>query len=236
MIYGYFRFDWTYLLIIIGMVLTAAASALVNSRFSKYNRVRSMCGLTGAQAAQKVLQSSGIYDVRIEHVKGKLTDHYDPRSRTLRLSDSTYASKSVAAVCVAAHECGHAVQDQVRYAPLILRSTLVPAANFGSTLSWPLFLIGLIFYIPVLTNAGILLFSLAVLFQLITLPVEFNASSRALKILGDTHLLGEEELSMGEKVLQAAALTYVASLASSILQLLRLVLLAGGRSGGNRRR
>ncbi len=236
MYYEYFGFDWTYLIIIIGFLLTLAASWQVNHTFAKYDKMRSMCGLTGAQAAQKVLQSAGITDVRIEHISGKLTDHYDPRSRTLRLSNSTYGSKSVAAVCVAAHECGHAVQDQVHYRPLILRGTLVPVANFGSSLSWPLFFIGLVFYIPVLTSVGILLFSLAVIFQLITLPVEFNASSRALRILDQTHLLGDEELSAGRKVLGAAAMTYVASLASSILQLIRLILLAGGRSGGRRRR
>ena len=188
-----------------------------------------MCGLTGAMAARKVLELSGIYDVKIEHISGNLTDHYDPRTKTLRLSDSTYSSNSVAAVCVAAHECGHAVQHQKSYGPLVLRSTLVPAANFGSTLAWPVFVAGLIFSMKPLLTAGIVLFSLAVLFQLVTLPVEFNASTRALKILENGHVLGDTELAAGKKVLTAAALTYVASLASSILQLLRLIILAGGR-------
>ena len=185
--------------------------------------------MTGAMAARKVLELSGIYDVKIEHISGNLTDHYDPRTKTLRLSDSTYSSNSVAAVCVAAHECGHAVQHQKSYGPLVLRSTLVPAANFGSTLAWPVFVAGLIFSMKPLLTAGIVLFSLAVLFQLVTLPVEFNASTRALKILENGHVLGDTELAAGKKVLTAAALTYVASLASSILQLLRLIILAGGR-------
>ena len=167
--------------------------------------------------------------MKIEHISGNLTDHYDPRTKTLRLSDSTYSSNSVAAVCVAAHECGHAVQHQKSYGPLVLRSTLVPAANFGSTLAWPVFVAGLIFSMKPLLTAGIVLFSLAVLFQLVTLPVEFNASTRALKILENGHVLGDTELAAGKKVLTAAALTYVASLASSILQLLRLIILAGGR-------
>ena len=228
--YGGYRYiDWTYLLVVAGLILSMMASAHVKSTFNKYSRVRSMCGLTGAMAARKVLELSGIYDVKIEHISGNLTDHYDPRTKTLRLSDSTYSSNSVAAVCVAAHECGHAVQHQKSYGPLVLRSTLVPAANFGSTLAWPVFVVGLIFSMKPLLTAGIVLFSLAVLFQLVTLPVEFNASTRALKILENGHVLGDTELAAGKKVLTAAALTYVASLASSILQLLRLIILAGGR-------
>lgn len=233
--YGGYRyyFDWTYLLVIAGLLLSMVASANVKGTFNKYSRVRSMSGLTGAMAAQKVLQLAGIYDVRIEHISGELTDHYDPRTKTLRLSDSTYGSNSVAAVCVAAHECGHAVQHQKGYGPLVLRSTLVPAANFGSTLAWPIFLAGLILSMRPLLTAGIILFSLAVVFQLVTLPVEFNASSRALKILESGHILGDSELAGGKKVLGAAAMTYVASLATSVLQLLRLIILAGGR-GRNR--
>ena len=228
--YGGYRYiDWTYLLVIAGLILSMMASAHVKSTFNKYSRVRSMCGMTGAMAARKVLELSGIYDVKIEHISGNLTDHYDPRTKTLRLSDSTYSSNSVAAVCVAAHECGHAVQHQKSYGPLVLRSTLVPAANFGSTLAWPVFVAGLVFSMKPLLTAGIVLFSLAVLFQLVTLPVEFNASTRALKILENGHVLGDTELAAGKKVLTAAALTYVASLASSILQLLRLIILAGGR-------
>lgn len=229
--YGGYRymFDWTYLLVIAGLIISMIASAHVKGTFAKYSRVRSACGMTGAQAALKVLQLSGINDVRIERVSGSLTDHYDPRSKVLRLSDSTYGSNSVAAVCVAAHECGHAVQHQKSYGPLVLRSTLVPAANFGSTLAWPVFLMGLIFSMKPLLTIGVVLFSLAVLFQLVTLPVEFNASSRALKILESGHILGDSELAAGRKVLGAAALTYVASLVASILQLLRLLILARGR-------
>ena len=225
---GYYGwgFDPTYFLAILGLVLTLIASARVKGTFNTYSRVRTHSGLTGAMAAEQVLHCCGIYNVAIERVSGELTDHYDPRSKTLRLSDSTYNSASVAAVCVAAHECGHAVQDQLQYGPLILRSTLVPAANFGSTLSWPVFIAGLIFSMRPLVIAGIVLFLLAVVFQLITLPVEFNASSRALQILETNHILSDEELSGGRKVLRAAAMTYVAALASSLLQLLRLILLA----------
>lgn len=226
--YGY-HFDWTYLLVIAGLILSLLASANVKSTFARYSAVRSMSGLTGAMAAQRVLQYAGITDVRIERVSGELTDHYDPRSRVLRLSDSTYGSNSVAAVCVAAHECGHAIQHQVHYGPLVLRSTIVPAANLGSQLAWPVFLLGLLFSIPTLTTIGIVLFSLAVIFQLVTLPVEFNASSRAMKVLETSGILSTSELAPGRKVLSAAALTYVAALASSILQLLRLIILAGGR-------
>lgn len=226
--YGYrgLYFDPTMILALFGLILTAIASAGVNSTFAQYNRVRCMRGLTGAEAAQQVLHAAGIYDVQIRHVSGKLTDHYDPRNKTLNLSDSTYSSNSVAAVCVAAHECGHAVQDQKQYGPLVLRSTLVPIANFGSQLSWPVFIAGLIFSLQPLVMAGIILFSLAVLFQLVTLPVEFNASSRALRILEDTGMLGAQEMTGAKKVLRAAAMTYVAALASSLLQLLRLILLA----------
>lgn len=227
--YGGYYFDWTYLLVIAGLLLSMLASSRVKSTFAQYSGMRSMSGMTGAMAAQKVLQNAGIFDVRIERVSGNLTDHYDPRSKTLRLSDSTYGSNSVAAVCVAAHECGHAIQHQKSYGPLVLRSTLVPLANFGSTLSWPVFLLGLVLSIRPLLTVGIILFSLAVLFQLVTLPVEFNASSRAMHVLESTHILGDTELSAGRRVLNAAAMTYVASLAASVLQLLRLIILAGGR-------
>ena len=225
---GYY-FDPTYLLALVGLALTMIASANVKSTFARYNKVRSASGLTGAQAAEQVLHSAGIYNVQICHISGSLTDHYDPRNKTLNLSDSTYGSNSIAAVCVAAHECGHAVQDQKQYVPLVLRSSLVPAANIGSQLSWPIFLAGLVFSMKPLLTAGIILFSLAVLFQLVTLPVEFDASSRALKILDSTGMLGSEELSGAKKVLTAAALTYVAALASSLLQLLRLIMLSERR-------
>jgi Zn-dependent membrane protease YugP len=233
--YGGYRYgmgmfsDPTIFLVLIGLGLSLLASAGVKSTFAKYSRVRSMAGLTGAQAAERILHSAGIYDVRIERVSGNLTDHYDPRSKTLRLSDSTYADASVAAVGVAAHECGHAIQHQKHYGPLVLRSTLVPAANLGSSLAWPIFLVGLVTSIPFLTTAGILLFGLAVLFQLVTLPVEINASTRAVRLLETTGVLGSTENKGVKKVLTAAAFTYVASLAASILQLLRLIILAGGR-------
>ena len=234
--YGYgmggfgFLFDPTMILVWVGLILSLLAQAKVKSTFAKYERVRSVSGMTGAQAAERILHSAGIYDVSIARVQGSLTDHYDPRSKTLRLSDSTYGSSSVAAVGVAAHECGHAIQHQQHYAPLGLRSALVPAANLGSTLAWPIFLVGLIASLPFLTTAGIVLFSLAVLFQLITLPVEINASRRAVQLVESTGVLGSSESSGVRKVLTAAALTYVASLAASILLLLRLVILAGVRN------
>lgn len=231
--YGYY-FDPTYILVIIGAVICLAASAKVKSTFNKYNRVRSMSGMTGAQAAERILNSAGIYDVSIQHISGNLTDHYDPRNKVLSLSDSTYGSASVAAVGVAAHECGHAIQHQTGYAPLNIRSAIVPVANFGSTIAWPLIIIGLFFNSNTgsfFINLGIICFSLAVLFQLITLPVEFNASNRAVKILESTGILGQEELKGTRKVLGAAALTYVAGAASAILQLLRLIILFGGRGG-----
>ncbi len=228
--YGYYwRFDPTYLLIIIGMLLSLAASAKLKSTFAVYRGRRSASGLTGAEAARRILNAAGITDVQIVPVKGSLTDHYDPRSKTVRLSEDIYGQTSLAAVGVAAHECGHAIQHHIDYAPLSIRSALVPVANFGSTLSWPLFLAGLIFSIQPLLTLGIVLFSFAVLFQLVTLPVEFNASSRALHMLESTGILSRDENSGARKVLRAAALTYVAALASSILQLLRLIILAGGR-------
>ena len=228
--YGYgYRLDPTIFLVLIGVLLSLWAQNRVNSTFARYSRVRSFSGMTGAEAARRLLNAQGIYDVTVQPVSGKLTDHYDPRSKVLRLSDSTYASRSVAAVCVAAHECGHAIQDQKQYGPLVLRSTLVPLANFGSTAAWPVFILGLIMSLRPLVMAGIVLFTLAVLFQLVTLPVEFNASARAIKVLESTGMLGSTEIDGAKKVLRAAAMTYVASLAASVLQLLRLIILAGGR-------
>lgn len=232
--YGFYGFYWdpTYWLVIIGTVICLLASARVKSTFNKYSEYRSQSGMTGAQAAERILHSAGIYDVQIRHVSGSLTDHYNPANKTLNLSDSVYGSSSVAAVGVAAHECGHAIQHQNNYVPLRLRSAIVPAANLGSALAWPLILIGLLFSSQTgsfLITLGILCFSLAVLFQLVTLPVEFNASARALRVLGDTGILGTQELAYTKKVLGAAALTYVASAAASILQLLRLIILTGGR-------
>lgn len=227
--YGFF--DPTYILILIGVVITLIASAKMNSAFKRYSKVRSHTGLTGAQAATKILNYSGIYDVVVERVSGNLTDHYDPRSKVLRLSDATYNATSVAAIGVAAHECGHAMQDKEAYAPLKIRGSLVPVANIGSNLAWVFIILGIFLGAnQTLLNIGILLFSLAVIFQLVTLPVEFNASSRALKALRGSAMMYEDELEDTRKVLSAAALTYVASAAAAILSLLRLVILFGGGS------
>lgn len=232
MFYPRFYFDPTYIFIIIGVLICSVASVRVKSIFSRFSGMRNHLGLTGAQAAERVLHGAGIYDVRIERTSGRLTDHYDPRNKVLRLSDSTYGQCSVAAVGVAAHECGHAIQHAKGYAPLQFRSALVPIANFGSAISWPLIVLGLfisgkssILFI----NIGILAFSLAVLFQLVTLPVEYNASGRAVRILAETGMMQGEEIVAAKKVLNAAALTYVASAASAILQLVRILVLTGGR-------
>ncbi len=225
-------FDPTYMLVLIGVAICLAASAKMRSTFSRYSRIRNHSGMTGREAAEQVLHRAGIYDVRVEHVSGNLTDHYDPRSKVLRLSDATYGSASVAAVGVAAHECGHAIQHATGYAPLAFRSALVPVANFGSTIAWPLILIGLLFNSQssvLFLNLGILAFSLAVLFQIVTLPVEFNASSRAIHMLSGNGMLYEDEVRATRKVLTAAALTYVAGAASAILQLLRIILISNSR-------
>lgn len=226
----YFYYDPTYVLIIIGMLLSLAASGYVKSTYAKYAGVYSRSGMTGAQVAERILHQAGIYDVRIEHVSGNLTDHYDPRSKVVRLSDSVYGSASVAAQAVAAHEIGHVIQHSTGYAALRFRNTLVPVAQFGANISWPLILIGFFLNGQFLITFGIILFSLAVLFQLVTLPVEFNASSRALKLLEQYGILGRDEVAGSRKVLKAAALTYVAAAAASILQLLRLLLLFNRRN------
>lgn len=220
-------FDGTYVLIILAFLISALVSAKMNATFSKYSKVRSYCGMTGAQAAQRILSRAGIYDVRIEHVSGKLTDHYDPSNKVLRLSDAVYGNTSIAAIGVAAHECGHAVQHARNYVPLSVRSAIVPVANFGSQLSWPLFLAGLIFSFRPLLMIGILLFCAALLFQIVTLPVEFNASARALRMLDETGIMGRQEIRGTKKVLRAAAMTYVAAVIGSLLQLLRLLILSG---------
>lgn len=232
-----YYWDPTYSLVVIGVIITMLASSKVKRTFNKYSRVRSYSGLTGAQAAQRMLYQAGITDVSIRPVSGKLTDHYDPRSKTVNLSDEVYNSASVAAVGVACHECGHAIQHDRAYLPLQIRSLLVPVANFGSTLSWPMILLGILFggfsaqssmgYF--LIQLGILFFGFAVLFQIVTLPVEFNASHRAMQMIRTTGMLTEEESKYTGKVLKAAALTYVAGAASAILQLLRLIILFGGR-------
>ncbi len=223
-------YDWTYFFVLIGAALSLWASAGVKNNFSKYSKVLTMHGITASEAAERILHGAGIYDVKIERVSGNLTDHYDSSSKILRLSDSVYHSTSVAAVGVAAHECGHAIQDYEEYVPLRLRHFLVPIVNFGNRLSMPLFVIGLLLGMyNSLVPIGIFLFSFAVLFQFVTLPVEFNASSRAVAILGDSGMVTQEELPKVKKVLKAAAYTYLAAAASSALQLLRLLLLARRR-------
>lgn len=226
----YYYYDPTYILILIGMVLSLIAQGYVKSTYARFSQVRSRSGFTGAQVAERILQRSGIYDVRIEHVSGNLTDHYDSRAKVVRLSDAVYGSSSVAAQAVAAHECGHVIQDATGYGALRFRNRLVPVAQFGANISWPLILIGFFLNGNFLVTLGIILFSLAVLFQLVTLPVEFNASGRALRILEQDGILGNDEIGGSRKVLRAAALTYVAAAAASILQLLRLLLIANRRS------
>ena len=229
-------YDSTYILVLIGVIVSMMASAKLNATYQRYSAVRSMCGLTGAEAAKRLLNSQGIYDVTIRRVPGSLTDHYDPRSKTVNLSDAVYGSTSVAAIGVAAHECGHAMQDAADYSPLRIRAALVPAANLGSQLAWPLILVGLLLGSggSGLAFAGIVLFSLAVLFQLVTLPVELDASRRALQTIQQNGLLTADEYPMAKKTLTAAALTYVAALATSLAQLLRLVLIFGGRDRNDR--
>lgn len=227
--YGYY-FDPTYILIIIAAIISLIAQWRVNSAFSKYSRVASMSGMTGAQAARMILQSNGINDVSVQRISGKLTDHYNPSSKVLNLSESVYGSTSVAAIGVAAHECGHAIQHARGYFPLSLRTALVPVANIGSQLSWVFIIVGAILsFNQTLITIGIIMFSAAVLFQLVTLPVEFNASARALEQLESNGILYRDEVSQTRKVLSAAALTYVAAAATAILQLLRLIILFGGR-------
>lgn len=229
---GYYYWDPTYILVVIGAVICMIASARVKGTFNKYSKLRSMSGMNGAQVAQRVLQAAGIYDVQVRHVSGSLTDHYDPRTKTVNLSDPVYNATSVAALGVAAHECGHAIQHAKSYAPLSIRSALVPIANFGSMLAWPVILIGLFFNTRssgLIIDIGILLFSAAVLFQLVTLPVEFDASRRALVMLRTQGILADDELKYTRRVLKSAALTYVASAAAAILQLLRIILITNGR-------
>lgn len=229
---GYYYWDPTYILVVIGAVICMIASARVKGTFNKYSQLRSMSGMNGAQVAQRVLQAAGIYDVQVRHVSGSLTDHYDPRTKTVNLSDPVYNATSVAALGVAAHECGHAIQHAKSYAPLSIRSALVPIANFGSMLAWPVILIGLFFNTRssgLIIDIGILLFSAAVLFQLVTLPVEFDASRRALVMLRTQGILADDELRYTRMVLKSAALTYVASAAAAILQLLRIILITNGR-------
>ncbi|MBQ8858109.1 MAG: zinc metallopeptidase [Lachnospiraceae bacterium] len=226
--YGYY-FDWTYFLILIGAIISAVASSKVKSTYAKYGRVGSHRGMTATQAARMILDNAGLRHVRIERIAGDLTDHYSPNELVLRLSDTTINSTSIAAIGVAAHECGHAIQHAEHYAPLKIRNAIVPVVNIGSKLSWPMILIGLLLGFTGFLDLGILLFSFSLIFQLITLPVEFNASSRALQILEYSNMLYDEELRGAKKVLSAAAMTYVAAAIATLLSLLRLIILFGGR-------
>ena len=228
--YGYGMDPW-YILVIIAFLFSMVAQTKVSSTFNKYSRVRNRAGFTGAQVATQMLQNAGIYDVSVQRVAGNLTDHYDPRTKTLRLSQSVYDSMSVAALGVAAHETGHAIQHDVGYAPLALRSFFVPLANFGSRLAIPLILIGFIVAGggSTLVTLGILFFSLSVAFTIITLPVEFNASHRAIDLLVADGFLTSDEIGGAKKVLSAAAMTYVAAAFAAVAQLLRLIAIFGRR-------
>ena len=232
-----YYFDKTYLIFILpAIIISFIASARVNSAFAKYSKIGNRRAITGAQAAYNVLASHGITNVRIEHVSGRLTDHFDPRTNTIRLSDAVYNSATIAAVGVAAHEAGHAVQHAVGYVPNKIRSAIVPAVNIGSKLSWIVILIGLLLPVQyeIVLYIGIALFSLTVVFSLVTLPVEFNASRRALQIIKSTNMLSaQDEYSGAKAVLSAAAMTYVAADFSSIMSLLRLLVIAAGRSRRN---
>lgn len=230
MFFPYYYFDWTYLILIPAVILSLWAQSNVNSTFRKYAKVQSRRGNTGAEIARKILDMNGLYQVRIERIAGNLSDHFDPKANVVRLSDSTYASTSVGAIGVAAHEVGHAIQHATAYAPIRVRNSIVPVVNVCNMLSMPILLVGLLFSsFSGLIDVGILLFSATVLFQLITLPVEFNASRRAMDTLRGQYLLDDDEAKGAGKVLRAAALTYVAAAVSSILSLLRLILLFGGR-------
>lgn len=231
----FFYFDSTYILVLPAIILAVIAQGKVSSTFNKYSRVPSRIGMTGAEAARRIMELNGIYDVSIERVAGNLTDHYDPSKKVLRLSDNVYSSSSIAAIGVAAHETGHAIQHARGYAPLSLRSIMVPVVNFGSRLFLPIILLGLLFSFSSamgnsLITLGIILFGITVLFTLVTLPVEFNASKRAIACLSESRILYDDEVEGAKKVLSAAAMTYVASAAMAIAQFLRLLVLFGGRN------
>lgn len=229
--YGYYGYDWTMILVAAGAVLCMLASMHVNTTYARYSRMAAACGLTGADVARLILERNGVTDVQVQHVSGNLTDHYDPSKQVVNLSDAVYGSRSIAALGVAAHECGHVMQHEEGYTPLQFRTALVPIANFGSNAGIWIVLLSLILGLSsTLTTIGIVLFSMGVLFQLVTLPVEFNASHRALVMLEQYGVLGTDENRKARAVLKAAALTYVAAAASSILQLLRLVLLSNRRN------
>ena len=227
----YYGIDWTYLVLVLpAMIFALIAQGMVQSTFEKYSRTPTKSGMTGYEAARMVLAQNGIHDVKIEQVSGNLTDHFDPRAKVIRLSDATYASNSAAAVGVAAHEAGHAAQYASEYAPIKLRTAIIPITNIGSKLTLPLILLGALFAIQPLVTLGILFFALSTVFQLVTLPVEFNASRRAMEALRSSGRMYDAELVASKKVLTAAAMTYVAALAVSLMQLLRLILIFGRRN------
>lgn len=221
--------DITWILIIPAMIIALVAQAQVKSSFSKYSKVRSRNGYTAADVARQILNNHNLYDVAIEHVKGSMTDHYDPRTNVVRLSDTVYNSTSIAAIGIAAHECGHAIQYAESYKPIKMRSAIVPITNIGSKAGIYIILFGLLFSSSFFATLGIVLFATTAVFQLLTLPVEFNASSRALKILSEYQMLDSDELPQARAMLRAAAMTYVAALISAIMQVLRLVLIVYGR-------
>lgn len=226
----YYGIDIYYVILVLPcLIFSMWAQHSVNSTFNRYSKVFSRRGLSGAQAAAAVLRQNGVNNVRIEHISGNLSDHFDPSGNVIRLSDSVYASTSVAAIGVAAHEAGHAVQYAVGYAPMKFRAMIIPLTNFGSKIAWPLILIGIVLNFSGLLTLGVLLFGTATLFQLVTLPVELNASRRALRTISDAGLLYDDEYPAAKKTLTAAAMTYVAALAVSAAQFLRLILIFGGR-------
>ena len=229
MFYPYY-IDPTYLILIPAILISAWAQFKVSSTFNKYSTVRSINGYTGAQVARILLNDAGLQEVEIQQVPGRLSDHYDPRAKVLRLSSDVYGSTSVASIGVAAHEVGHAIQDKESYSALVFRNAIVPVVNFSSSLSWILFFIGILLSYSTLVTIGIILFSVVVLFQLVTLPVEFNASSRALKLLEAIGILYDKEVYGARKVLSAAALTYVAATLMAVLQLVRLIAISNRNS------
>jgi len=224
-----YPYDPTFVLLIPAIILAVYAQFKVQSTYAQMSKVRSKNGLTGASAGRKLLDASGLSNVGIEQIAGNLTDNYDPRDKTLHLSEGVYNNDSIAAIGIVAHEVGHAVQDSKAYVPLKLRSGLVPAANIGSQLAIPLFFVGLIFSYPMLMDIGIIAFSMAVVFTIITLPVEFNASRRAISMLSEGGYIDKDEVPLAKKVLDAAALTYVAAMAMAVLNLIRLLALRGER-------
>lgn len=225
----FFFYDPTWWLIIVGMLLCLAASGNVSATYRKYSKIENARGMTASEVAERILKGAGISDVRIERIEGELTDHYDPKNKVVRLSEGVYYSTSVAAIGVAAHECGHVLQQYNGYLPIRVRNAIVPVVNFGSNLSWPLILLGVLFGLTRLVDVGIILFTLVLLFQIVTLPVEFNASKRAIGVIRDTGILYGDEITGAKKVLNAAALTYVAGVIATALQVLRLFLLFGRR-------